>query len=82
MTDDTATRIGAGMGATAGFVIGGFAGLLGSNWLIRDDEEGKDIVGVLGAVLGAATGAYLGVPSGTCLSPEKAVVGTSELRFP
>ena len=75
MTDDTATRIGAGMGATAGFVVGGMVGLVGSHWLTRD-EEGRAIIGVLGAALGTAVGAYFGVPSGTCLSPEKATVGT------
>jgi uncharacterized membrane protein YeaQ/YmgE (transglycosylase-associated protein family) len=84
VTDDTATRIGAGMGAVAGFVVGGMAGLVGSHWITRD-EEGRGAIGALGAVIGTAVGAYLGVPSGTCLSPEKATVGTSGppmLRFP
>ena len=74
MTDDTATRIGAGMGAVAGFVIGGIVGLVGSNWIDRDEDAAWPGF-ALGSVVGTAVGAYLGVPSGTCLSPEKATVG-------
>lgn len=82
VSDDTATRIGAGFGAVAGFVIGGVSGSLAGAALEGKGKEAHVGVGVLGAVLGSAAGAYLGVPSGTCLSPEKATVGTSGLHNP
>lgn len=78
VSDDTATRIGAGLGALFGLGVGALAGLLvaGPDKDPRGDPHHGSGLIIIGSALGAVTGAYLGVPSGTCLSPEKATVGS------